>query len=230
MSLYLILNIASFIIPFIYSFEKKMRFIKWWKSVFLSIFIVAFLFIIWDIIFTKQGVWGFNPKYHLGINIFGLPLEEILFFVCIPYASLFTHYAFIYFFKKLKLPNIITITLIYVLIFIAFFILVYNFPKKYTTVNLIVFLVLLIYSLFKNTTILATFFITFIVILIPFFIVNGILTGSFIENEVVWYNNNENLGIRLFTIPVEDVFYAFNMLYLNLLLIEHFKIKFGNKK
>jgi lycopene cyclase domain-containing protein len=62
--------------------------------------------------------------------------------------------------------------------------------------------------------------------LIPFFIVNGILTGSFIEGEVVWYNNNENLGIRILTIPIEDIVYAFNMLYSSLILIAYFKVKF----
>jgi lycopene cyclase domain-containing protein len=63
--------------------------------------------------------------------------------------------------------------------------------------------------------------------LIPFFIVNGILTGSFIHQEVVWYNNAENLGIRLFTVPVEDAFYAFSMLFANLILIEKFKKVFN---
>jgi lycopene cyclase domain-containing protein len=87
----------------------------------------------------------------------------------------------------------------------------------------------MLYSLLKKTPILSQFFITFLIILIPFFIVNGILTGSFIENEVVWYNNNENLNIRLFTIPMEDVVYAFNMLFPSLLLIEFFKKKFNKK-
>lgn len=44
--------------------------------------------------------------------------------------------------------------------------------------------------------------------------------------EVVWYNNDENLNIQLFTIPVEDIVYAFNMLYPSILLIEFFKKKF----
>ena len=56
--------------------------------------------------------------------------------------------------------------------------------------------------------------------LIPFFIVNGILTGSFIENEVVWYNNTENLNIRLFTIPIEDSVYAFTLILLCLFVMK----------
>lgn len=230
MSLYLILNIASFIIPFVYSFEKKMHFIRWWKSVFLAIFIVGFLFSVWDIIFTKMGVWGFNPEYHLGINLLGLPIEEILFFICIPYASIFTHYAFVYFFENIKLSEKVTKYISIFLLIFAVFVLIYAFPKKYTTVNFIIFIGLMGYSLLKKPPILSQFFITFLIILIPFFLVNGILTGTFIESEVVWYNNAENLNIRVFTIPVEDIFYAFNMLYSGVLLIEFFKNKFDKVK
>lgn len=229
MSLYLILNIASFIFPFAYSFEKKMRFIQWWKSIFLSIFIVGIFFIVWDIIFTRQGVWGFNPDYHIGLNLAGLPIEEILFFICIPYASIFTHYAFIYFFKNTRLSDKLTKFISIGLIFIAIFVMFYAFPKKYTTVTFSIFILLMLYSLLKKNSILSQFFITFLIILIPFFIVNGILTGSFIENEVVWYNNDENLNIRLLTIPVEDAVYAFNMVYPSLLLIEFFKKKFNKE-
>ena len=227
MSLYLILNIASFIIPFAYSFEKKMHFIRWWKSVFLSIFMVALFFIIWDVIFTSQGVWGFNPEYHLGVDIAGLPIEEILFFICIPYASIFTHNAFIYFFENAKLSDKLTKYISLGSLIIAIFVLFYAFPKKYTSVTFSIFILLMGYSLLKKPPILSQFYITFLIILIPFFIVNGILTGSFIENEVVWYNNDENLNIRLLTIPVEDAVYAFNMLYPSLLLIEFFKKKFN---
>ena len=74
-----------------------MGFSKQWKSVFTSIFLVAVLFVIWDVIFTSQGIWGFNSEYHLPYLIGDLPIEEILFFICIPYASIFIHYSLEYF-------------------------------------------------------------------------------------------------------------------------------------
>ncbi|RZV65666.1 MAG: lycopene cyclase domain-containing protein, partial [Flavobacteriaceae bacterium] len=70
-------------------------------------------------------------------------------------------------------------------------------------------------------------YVTFLVMLIPFFIVNGILTGSFIEDQVVWYSDSEIIGIRLFTIPIEDTVYAFTMILTNLVLVEYLQKKFS---
>ncbi len=64
------------------------------------------------------------------------------------------------------------------------------------------------------------FYFTFGFILIPFLLVNGILTGSFIDGEVVWYNDKENLGFRLATIPFEDVFYGMLLLLCNISIFE----------
>jgi len=204
-----------------------MRFIQYWKAVFLSIVIVAIPFLVWDVIFTQNGVWGFNPIYYLGITFWGLPIEEILFFICIPYASIFTHYAFVYFFPNLKLSSSVTRITTILLFIVAVVVLIVAFPKAYTSIDFGLFALLMLYVLISKDPILNRFYITFLLVIIPFFIVNGLLTGSFIPEEVVWYNNAENLGIRIGTVPVEDVFYAFSMLYMSLILIEKFKLKFN---
>lgn len=220
MSLYFFLNIASFFIPFLYSFEKRMNFIKRWKSVFSAIIITAILFIIWDIIFAKTGVWSFNPRYHSGIEFFDLPIEEWLFFICIPYASLFIHFAFHYFFPKVALTDKTVKIIYWILMSVLLPTIFLHYYKLYTVINYSVFLLLLTYTVYKAPHILNTFLITFLIILIPFALVNGILTGSFIDQPVVIYNNAENLGIRLGTIPIEDIGYAFSMLLMSLVLIK----------
>ena len=220
MSLYLILNITSFIIPFLYSFEPRMKYINRWKAVFSAILITAVFFIVWDIIFTKIGVWSFNPRYHSGVDFFGLPIEEWLFFVCIPYASIFIHFAFQYFFPKTAL-SLKGIRIIYwVLLLVLLPTIWLHYDKLYTAVNYSVLVLLLSYATFKTPKVLQTFYLTFLIVLIPFSIVNGILTGSFIEEPVVSYNNAENLGIRLGTIPIEDVGYAFSMILMSLIIIQ----------
>ncbi|MBL1233128.1 MAG: lycopene cyclase domain-containing protein [Flavobacteriales bacterium] len=222
-ALYLILLLASFSIPFAYSFEKKMHFIKHWKAIFSAISFVAIIYIIWDIIFTKIGVWGFNSDYHLGITFFNLPLEEILFFFLIPYASIFIHYSLQYFFPKAKLANKFVVFFTWGVIILLVVLIVMNMGKLYTQINGFFLVFALLLGLLNKNNTLHRFYISYLVILIPFAIVNGILTGSFIDDPVVWYNNAENLGIRFFTIPVEDFGYAFSMLYFSVILIERFK-------
>lgn len=220
MSLYLILNIASLIIPFLYSFESRMKYIKRWKAIFPALIITAIFFIIWDIIFTKIGVWSFNPRYHSGIEFFNLPIEEWLFFICIPYASIFIHFAFQYFYPTVSLSDKTVRIIYWVLISLLIPTIILNLDKWYTAVNYSFLVVILTITVFKIPQVLNTFFITFLIILVPFTIVNGILTGSFIDEPVVIYNNTENLGIRLGTIPIEDIGYAFTMLLMSLILIK----------
>ena len=228
-ALYLFLNIGSLCIPFLYSFHPKLKLYKRWKSMFLALGVTTCIFIIWDIIFTKMGIWGFNPDYFMGPKIFNLPIEEWLFFICIPYACIFTHYALLYYFPKWSLSKASTNIVSIILMFFSSILLIYNTDKLYTLVNFIFFISILSLTLTYQITLLQRFYLTFLVMLIPFFIVNGILTGSFIESEVVWYNNAQNLDLRLFTIPIEDSFYAFSLILGNLALMEYFQAKLFTK-
>ena len=180
------------------------------------------VFIPWDVIFTINGVWGFNSDYFLGFEIFSLPLEEWLFFICIPFACVFTHYALLLYFPNLKLNKVATKAISISLVLILFILALANYDKWYTLVNfsLAIPLTWLVYK--YNPQLLQHFFLTFLVMLIPFFIVNGVLTGSWIDNQVVWYKVAENLGIRMGTIPVEDSIYAYSMILMNLYYYEYF--------
>ncbi len=180
------------------------------------------VFIPWDVIFTINDVWGFNSDYFLGVEILSLPFEEWLFFICIPFACVFTHYAVLLYFPNLKLKKVTTKAISISLVLILFVLALVNYDKWYTLVNfsLAIPLTWLVYK--YNPQLLQHFLLTFLVMLIPFFIVNGVLTGSWIDNQVVWYNDAENLGIRIGTIPVEDSIYAYSMILMNLFFFEYF--------
>jgi lycopene cyclase domain-containing protein len=223
MSLYLLLEIFSIAVPLSLSFDKKLRFYKMWKSVFLSIFISGALFITQDIIFLKLGIWGFNPRYHTGIFLLGLPIEEWLFFIIIPYCCLFIHYVYVLYSHAFSLSNRIVRLLSGLIIILLLFVIAFNSDKTYTMVNSVLLILLLSTALLDSTQVLNRYFISFLIILVPFFIVDAILTGTFIEEEVVWYNNSEITGFRLLTVPVEDIGYAFSLILLNLLLTEKFR-------
>jgi len=223
MSLYLILEIIVITIPLIFSFDKNLRFYRNWKSVLLSLILVSAIYIPVDSYFTMHGIWGFNPHYNSGIVILYLPLEEWLFFLVIPYASIFLHYTFIYYFPKVMLNNNVSRMLSVFFIILLVIICLLNYPKTYTLINSILLTGVLVFSFFDKSGIINRFYITFLIILVPFLILSAILTGSFTKEEVYWYNNTLNLGIRIFSIPVEDVGFAFGLLLLNLLLINKFQ-------
>ena len=225
-SLYLWLNIGSIAVPLLYSFHPKLQLYKKFNWLLLSIMLTIGVFIPWDVIFTINGIWGFNSDYFLGFKILSLPLEEWLFFICIPFACVFTHYALLLYFPNLKLNKVATKAISISLVLILFILALANYDKWYSLVNfsLAIPLTWLVYK--YNPQLLQHFLLTFLVMLIPFFIVNGVLTGSWIDNQVVWYNNAENLGIRMGTIPVEDSIYAYSMILMNLYFFEYLCSRF----
>ena len=76
---------------------------------------------------------------------------------------------------------------------------------------------------FSQAAYLGRFYLAYLVIhLFPFLIVNGILTGTFLETPVVWYDDTQNLGIRILTIPLDDFVYGFLLYLSNVTLYEWF--------
>ncbi len=208
--LYLIINLSAIFIPIIFSFHKRLNFHHHFRSFILGFFFMFPLFMLWDVYFTKIGVWGFNSNYLMGFSFYNLPIEECLFFLCIPFSCIFTYHVVFTLSKNKADFESKKWSLVVSIIFLVFGLIHYN--KMYTlTTFILLSIVIFIAPYFVNMRI---FFKTFLILQIPFFMVNGVLTGSIIENQVVWYNNNENLSIRLGTIPIEDVFYALLMLLL----------------
>ena len=220
---YLLVNLVSVAVPFAFSFESKIQFYKKWKALFPSLLIPGILFLIWDSYFTSIGVWGFNEKYLTGIQVYNLPLEEILFFICIPYCCVFTYEVLNYFVKQDVLGKYArygTTILAYILVAVSF---KYS-DKAYTvSTSVLTALFLLLHLVVLKKAYWSKLIFSYLVILVPFFMVNGILTGTGLEEPIVWYNNEENLGIRMLTIPIEDSIYGFLLIASNITLFEYFK-------
>ena len=144
---YLTLDIASILFPLLFSFNKKANFFKKWKYLWPAILLPALIFAVWDNWFVGMGVWGFNPRYITGIYLGHLPLEEVLFFICIPYACIFTYEAVNYYKQNEPLPdngNRITWVLIVGLLAVG----IKNYDRWYPSVTFTataVFLILLIF-------------------------------------------------------------------------------------
>lgn len=202
--------------PFALSFDKKVAFYKKWKAVFTAMLLPALFYIIWDSIFTSLNVWFFNEPYVLAQTfLFNLPLEEVLFFFVVPYCCTFIYECIRSYFpaiKTTKSSDNILFVLAIILLTIAIFThhLYYTF---YTSIFLSGFI--FIFFIFRkyfagfNSKV---FIIAYLIILIPFLVVNGFLTAI----PVITYNNGENLATRIYTIPVEDIFYGMLLVMMNI--------------
>jgi lycopene cyclase domain-containing protein len=213
---YLLIDIFVIIIPLVFTFHKRLNFHRLYPHFFISTFIVGVVFLVWDIYFTNLGYWGFNPDYITGINLFSLPLEEVLFFFCIPYACVFSYHVL----EVLSpLKDSLTVKKItYLFSLILFAVGLCFIDRLYTSITFVgLSIVLLIASHIVN---MKMFYRAYLILLLPFILTDGLLTGSFIGREIVWYNNNENLGVRLLTIPIEDIFYGMLLLLLNVIIYE----------
>ena len=205
------------------SFNRRLRFDRQWRYLFPAMLLTMMVFIPWDMLKANLAVWGFNPRYLTGYYIGNLPVEEWLFFIAIPYACLFTYHALNHFFKKDyfgKYAPAFMLLLATILLFTGFM----NLNRLYTSITFISTGGFLLFHRFVlRNDYMGRFFLMYFVTLIPFFIVNGLLTGSFIPEEVVYYDDAQNLGIRLATIPIEDMVYGMLMLLMNVTWFEWLK-------
>jgi lycopene cyclase domain-containing protein len=227
---YIFINLGAICIPFIAGFNRRLRFYKEWRFLFPALLLTMLVFIPWDMLKTHLAVWGFNPRYLVGFYIGNLPVEEWLFFIAIPYACLFTYHSLNYLVKKdyiCKYADRITILLAILLLIIGLM----NTGRIYTSITFVsTGGFLFFHRFFIHAGYMGRFYLMYLVTLIPFFMVNGLLTGSFIPEEVVYYDNTQNLGIRLGTIPVEDMVYGLLLLLMNVSWFEYFKSRFNSQK
>lgn len=206
---YLLINLLSIAVPFAYSFTAHSGFSKQFGRAWTAILIVAIPMLVWDVIFTARGVWSFNPAYYLGFTLLGLPFEEILFFFCIPFACLFIYDA-VKKYPRLALPEKPVHAVAGALGLLLLVLAALNTHRAYTFWCFLLAspfaLALAAGYLRDRAGHIAT---AYLFHLIPFLIVNGILTGL----PVVQYNDAENLGLRIGTIPVEDSMYSLILLF-----------------
>lgn len=218
---YAFLLAGSVLLPFVLSFDRKVAFYRYWKAFFPAVVMTAAIFIAWDIYFTRHNVWWFNKDYVTGHFIAGLPIEEWLFFIIIPYCCIFIYEVARAYLKREWKAFIIPLNAVLFIFFLVVTIL--NIDRAYTAVNFGIATVMIGLQFFLKThkTYLFYFYIAYALSIIPFLLVNGVLTSL----PVVGYNDEENLGMRLYTIPVEDFAYLVNLLLMNLNLYEFIKGK-----
>ena len=213
MSQYLLINILIILFPLLFSFEKRIKYYLKTKYLLISILIVGSIFILWDVFATHRGHWSFNPNYILGIKILGLPVEEILFFITVPFSCIFAYEGIKYYLHEKKLFKETKWTPI--ILGVAFILLALSpIGGEYTTLAFasvgltIMFISFFMLELFSSKL----FWVYTLFTILVFFIFNYLLTSI----PIVLYSPSAIIGFRVITIPIEDFMFNFSMLTLYL--------------
>src|SRR5665647_317555 len=208
MSTYLLIDFLIIILPLIVSFFPYLSYYKKFPYVLFSIFAGGFFFVTWDIIATMRGDWSFNPEYVMGISFAGLPLEEVLFFIFVPYSLLLLYEQAAFIFKDRTVPwkRGAGYAAGMILILVSFLFI----GKNYTFMAIFsAGIVLLGMSLFYSGIIVRLAFWAYLISgFLLFILFNYFLTSL----PVVIYNPSAVSGVRFLTIPLEDFLYNFTMM------------------
>ncbi len=204
---YLLLDVLTLSFPLAFSRSERFGFGRNLKFAWGAVLLAALPFVLWDILFTHLGVWGFNPKFIVGMYLWNLPLEEILFFFAIPFACLFI-YQQLRDNRRLQLSSTRAGIFWGVLALVLAGTALLHEDKIYTAsvcgLGTLISLLLALLRPRYSGPLLAAVAIQYL----PFLLVNGILTAL----PVVLYRADALIGMHIGTIPLEDTVYSFVML------------------
>ncbi len=217
---YLLVLLGTVAVPLIFGFDKKLQFFSNFKYLLPAMLFSGAIFIILDLRFTERGIWSFNPEYLLGKTLLNLPIEEWLYFLAVPLLGTFIYEYLKQRFPGFERPNhFLAISLGLLLVFG-----VAGYLSRQKVYPFFIFFLITIYfgyTIFRNRfkEHFTKFYLSFLILLIPFIIISGILTAL----PIIEYNPQFNLGIRLFSIPIENFASLFLLQLMNITIYEYLK-------
>ena len=200
----------------ILSFDKKVHYYTRWSNVFQALLVPLLIFITWDSLVTGRH-WWFNELYVTNIRILKLPPGEWLFFISVPFSTLFIWDVLHTYFNKTYVKNS-TFQIYLSVLFFSISIPLALIGKEYTALVCFIFSMVLMLDKLLRTQVLSRSlaFSYILIIFLLMFIFNGYLTSR----PVVMYDLQYQLNCKIYTIPIEDFLYGFSHLLLCTIIYE----------
>ncbi|AHC13825.1 lycopene cyclase domain-containing protein [Salinispira pacifica] len=217
---YAIIAVLSFAGPFAMSFDRKVHYISYLPPLLIATLAVGALYIAWDVMVTSRGHWQFNDEFVGSTRLFHLPVGEWLFFLLIPYPSVFIYEVILaYFGTSPARPELAWIQFV---LAAGFIIPAYIWRKQgYTLLAMLSASLYFLVSGFLTPGVIAAsgYLWSMLLIFLAFVVVNGIYTAL----PTIRYNPKAIFGVKFIQIPVEDFFY--NLSYIGLILTLYIPLK-----
>jgi lycopene cyclase domain-containing protein len=210
---YLFFNIVVLLPVVVLSLTTDVKPHRHWQALLGAYIVVSLPFILWDVWAAQAGHWGFSSVYITNSRFMHLPLEEILFFITVPFAMMYVWGVIKKFVADRAVRTVWPLLMLSISAAISVAILMLYFSNGYTRSAMIVALFAIGVVACSKLVFTQRFWTFQLVLLGIFLIANGFLTAL----PVITYGDASIIGARIFSIPLEDFF--FNFAFLNLFLL-----------
>ena len=202
---YLIINLLIFLPVLILSFRTDVKPHRHPIALLAAYILVSVPFILWDIWATGAGHWAFNSDYLMGPELMGVPLEEWLFFITVPFAMIYTWGVVKKFISDKPAPLAWPFLGFGIIAGISIWMLLNYWSNGYTRTAAIATLITVCIGLFIRLSYTVRFWTFQLLLLSMFLIFNSVLTSL----PIITYGAYAIIGFKIGTIPVEDFFFGF---------------------
>lgn len=229
MELFLLINLIALLIPVLFSIWKKtFREINW-LALIVAILCSGTFFVLRNYYLIHIGVKVYNPEHLIGSYIFGMPIEDILFFVTVPYAFIFIYRWTTKYFKHLEIQQFTYVfSLILTLTSILLSVVYYDHIYTFLTVSVLAIFNGVVYFGYTPKW-YSKFLIAFFLVTLHYILIDGIITLS-VENKIVFHAEDSVIGLYFFSIPIEDLLGFFLLFLMVTTCYEVFQKKLYAKK
>lgn len=217
---YLLFNVGTFCsaVWLMRQFSVQLRF----KALALAYLLVSVPSVLWDMWAVSEGHWGFNGRFVLGLDFFGIAFEEVLFFVTVPLVCLVIYQAMTARNSRALRKPIVGIVAVGLLGLLGLVMATAWVEQGYTrSVGLALLLSSLVLLWHKKLIIRQSFWQFQVVLFGLFLAANTFLTAM----PVITYGALDYIGFRVGTIPLEDFAYNFALINCFILVYEFFDKK-----
>jgi lycopene cyclase domain-containing protein len=198
---FLFIDVLVFFIPMLLMLDKRFKSKKTFNQIVPGLLLMAALFTVWDLVFSHLLIRTFNPTYVIGYYFLGIPFEEYLLFLLIPFTvTVIYEYMLNLFPERMHQQSGNTFATILALLFL--FLAIAFRQHQYTFYTCIFSSLLLQFNVyFLKSAFLGRYFFVFAVALVPAMLIHAVLTS----HPIIQYSNTGISGIKIGTIPFEDI-------------------------
>lgn len=214
---YYFLNLIIFVPVLLLSFFTNVKPHRHIKGLLAGYLFVSLPFLIYDYWAVDRGLWAFNEAYVTGPYLWGMPLEEILFFITVPFAMIYVWGVVKKFIGDIGIPAIFPLIAMGAVAAGSIWALIFYWDNAYTRTVAIAALIMILVAVGSRIAYTLRFWTFQLVLLGLFLIFNSILTTL----PIVTYNPDAIIGFKFGDIPIED--FLFNFAFVNLFLLVFYK-------